>query len=136
MSDQNPLEDDVAEQITALMRETLPGRVQDTPQQQKKSVPAVTLSEVAARVQFDASREGGLDAADARALQSLAALREKPLPARLTPRSVADYLATLGIAASPRFCEVFAATAIFLRMGRQQTLHLANAKKPASGGLL
>ena len=132
MSDQNPLEDALA----ALLREAFAGRAQDAPQKQESAVPAVTLAEVAARLRQGAAREGGLDAADARALQSLLALRERTLPPRLTPRAVADYLASLGLAASPRFCEAFAEAAIFLRMGRAQTAHLAAAKNQSAGGLL
>ena len=135
MSEQNPLEEAMTEQIAALLREAVAGRAQDAPQKPESAVAAVTLAEVAARLRLDAAREGGLDAADARALQSLLVLRERALPPRLTPRAVADYLASLGLASSPRFCEAFAEAAIFLRMGRQQTAQLAAAKNQVAGGL-
>ena len=135
MSDQNPLEEAISQQIAVLLREAFAGRAQDTPQKSESAIPTVTLAEVAARLRLDAAREGGLDAADARALQGLLALRERTLPPRLTPRAVADYLAILGLAASPRICEAFAEAAIFLRMGRQQTAQLAAAKKQTAGGL-
>src|SRR6476620_2513737 len=97
MSEQNPQEESITGQIAALLRESFPGRTQDTPQRQEKSVPAVTLAEVAARLQLDTAREGGLDATDTRALQSLLALRERLLPPCLRPRAIANYLASLGI---------------------------------------
>lgn len=125
-------EDDLAEQIATLLRDTFAGRVQDEPRVEARAVPAVTLAEVTARLQLDTAREGGLEAGDARALQALIALRERPLPPRLTPRAVGDYLAQIGVSASPRFCQSFAEAAIFLRMGRKQTAHLAaqNQKSP------
>lgn len=126
-----PSEDALAEQIAALLRETFAGRTQDDPRVVKNTVPAVTLAEVAARLQLHTAREGGLEAGDAKALQALIALRQRALPPSLTPRAVASYLAQIGIAASPRFCAGFAEAAIFLRMGHAQTAHLA-AQKQAS----
>lgn len=120
-----PPEDDLTEQIAALLREAFAGRVQDEPRLEPPAVPAVTLAEVAARLQLDTAREGGLEDADARALQTLIASRDRTLPARLTPRAVGDYFAQMGLSASRRFCEAFAEAAIYLRMGREQAAHLA-----------
>ncbi len=121
-----PPEDAFAEQIAAILRDAFAGRVQDQPRTVETVVPAVTIAEVAARLQLDAAREGSLEAGDARALQALSAMRERPF-------AVAPDAARRRRLSGANWHFSLAAIWCSLRRGRDFSTHGTSANRASRG---
>jgi hypothetical protein len=117
---------EAAAQVKNALEKAFPGRVRATNESEDELLPEVTVADVAARLQLN---EKTRLAPDNVALSQLSQMREQTLPSRLTPRALREFFAGLSVQTSARFQEQFKEAAVFLRMGRQQSAHLAATRR-------
>ena len=92
-------------------------------------VPPISIGDVAARLQSDCALKGMPDC-EAQAMILRLYETKDTLPADLSPLGVQEMFAELGLRVSRRFQDLFRRTAIYLKIGREQSMvSLAAARR-------
>ncbi len=117
---------EAGEVVRGLLREHLPSAF--TSAEDVTDQP-LTVSDVAARLQADAARDGRSDR-ELSVIGRRLAQSNDPLPPTLSERWIGRLFDEIGVEASKRFQKLFRDTAIFLSMGREQGMtRLAATRK-------